>query len=103
MHFNIQILNQLYEIQHKIDDLKITANFERNFNRIYSLFKDEGYMIQDPTNEVYNESRTDCEASIIGDPSQRMKISKTIKPIIYRSVDGNIQLVQKAVVLVEKN
>jgi hypothetical protein len=41
------------------------ASFERNFNRLSSVFEEEGFIIQDPTNELYNDSRTDCEASIV--------------------------------------
>ncbi len=98
-----QIINQLFEIQHKIKELNQSGSFERNFNRLFSIFEEEGFMIQDPTNEMYNDARTDCEASIIGGVSSKMKITKTLKPIIYKKTGDGIQLVQKAVVLVEKN
>ena len=98
----IQILNQLYEIQHKIESNQEPASFERNFTRLYSLLKEDGFFMHNPTNEIYLESRTDCEASIVGQPSSKMKITKTIKPIIYQTIDDKVQMVQKAVVLVEK-
>lgn len=103
MSSTLQVINQLFEIQGKISELGQAAGFERNFNRLFSIFEDEGYIIQNPLHEAYVESRTDCEASIVGQPSSKMKITKVLKPVIYQKLQGNIQLVQKAVVLVEKN
>ena len=68
-----------------------------------AAFEEEGFLIQDPTNEMYNDARTDCEASIVGSVAGKMKITKTLKPIIYKKDGSNVQLVQKAVVLVAKN
>jgi len=98
----LHIINQLFEMQFKIKELGQSGSFERNFNRLFSIFEEDGFLIQDPTNEMYNDSRTDCEASIIGSVSSKMKIIKTLKPIIYKKEGSNVQLVQKAVVLVEK-
>ena len=103
MSINLQIINQIFEIHGKIKIIGEADNFERNFNRLFSIFTDEGFIVQDPTNETYTESRTDCEASIVGNTSSKMKITKTLKPIIYKNIDGDLQLIQKAVVLVEKN
>jgi hypothetical protein len=38
----------------------------------------------------------------VGNVSSKMKITKTLKPIIYQKLQGNVQLQQKAVVIVEK-
>jgi hypothetical protein len=102
-NFSVQIINQLFEIQHKIKETGHTAGFERNFNRLLSLFEEEGFIIQDPTNEIYSDSRTDCEASISGELASKMKITKTLKPVIYKKTGNAVQLLQKAVVIVEKN
>ena len=98
---SIQIINQLFEMQYKIKDIGEAVNFERNFIRLFSIFHEEGFIIQDPTNETYTESRTDCEASISGKTSSKMRIVKTLKPVIYQKKDNNIQLIQKAVVIAE--
>ena len=103
MTSTLQVINQIFEIQGKISEMGHSAGFERNFNRLFSIFEDEGYLIQNPLNEAYTESRTDCEASIIGQSSSKMKITKVLKPVVYQKLQGNVQLVQKAVVLVEKN
>jgi hypothetical protein len=102
-NITLQLINQFFEIQHKLKESGQSAGFERNFNRILSIFEEEGFIIQDPTNEPYNDSRTDCEASIVGNASSRLKITKTLKPVIYKKQQDGVQLLQKAVVLVEKN
>ncbi len=97
-------MNQLFEMQAKINESGVAQNFERNFNRLFSLFEEEGYIIQDPTGEAYAETRTDCEASISGRIGSKMKITRTIKPIIYQKKDGgSVQLLQKGVVIAENN
>ncbi len=98
----VQLINQFFEIQHKIKDLGHAPGFERNFNRLLAVFEDEGFIIQDPTNEPYSDSRTDCEASISGALGSKMKITRTLKPVIYKKENNGVQLVQKAVVIVEK-
>lgn len=96
----LPLINQFFEIESKVRDLDKTASFERNFNRVQHIFKEAGWVIQNPTGEPYQETRTDCEASISGDPKRPMKIAKTLKPIIYQRNQDQLQLVQKAVVLV---
>ena len=97
------IINQLFEMQAKMKESGAAQNFERNFNRLFSLFEEDGFIVQDPTGEAYAETRTDCEASISGRIGSKMKITRTIKPIIYQKKDGVVQLLQKAVVIVENN
>ena len=99
----IHIINQLFEMQAKISDAGLANQFERNFSRLMNLFEEDGYVIQNPTGESYTESRTDCEASISGRLGSKMKISRTIKPIIYQRKDNAVQLLQKGIVIVETN
>ena len=99
----VLIINQLFEMQAKVKETGAAQNFERNFNRLFNIFEEDGYIIQDPTGEAYTETRTDCEASISGRIGSKMKITRTIKPIIYQKRDGNVQLLQKAVVIAENN
>ena len=90
-------------MQAKIRDSGAAQSFERNFSRLFTIFEEDGYIIQDPTGEAYSETRTDCEASISGRMGPKMKITRTIKPIIYQKRDGSVQLLQKAVVIAENN
>ncbi len=99
----LHIINQLFEMQAKVKESGTAQQFERNFNRLFSLFEEDGYIIQDPTGEAYTETRTDCEASISGRIGSKMKITRTIKPVIYQHKEGALQLLQKAVVIAENN
>lgn len=88
-------------MQAKLKEAGTTVNLGRNFDRLFSIYEEEGFIIQDPTGEVYTETRTDCEASISGRVGSKMKITRTIKPIIYQRRDGSVQLLQKGVVIAE--
>jgi hypothetical protein len=99
----VLIINQLFEMQTRLKETGSATLFERNFNRLFTLFEEDGYIIQDPTGEAYTETRTDCEASISGRIGSRMKITRTIKPVIYQQKEGALQLLQKAVVIAENN
>jgi hypothetical protein len=99
----IHVINQLFEMQAKIKEGGAAANVERNLNRLFNLFEEDGYIIQDPTGETYSETRTDCETSISGRVSSKMKITRTIKPIIYQKKEGNVELLQKGIVIAESN
>lgn len=103
MNTNLHIINQVFEIQARLKEKGGFDSFERNFNRLFGIFEENGFLVKDPTGESYTDSRTDCEASISGRLSTSMKIVKTIKPIIYQKAENNVQLLQKAVVLVENN
>lgn len=96
------VINQLFEMQARLREMGLASSFERNFNRLFALFEDAGYVIQDPTGEPYQENRTDCEVSISGALSPQLVITKTIKPAIYQRSNGNITLIQKAIAIAEK-
>jgi hypothetical protein len=97
----VPIINQIFEIQAKMKEKGIAIDFDRNFKRLHNIFEEEGYLVQDPTGETYSETRTDYEASISGSIGSKLKISRTIKPIIYQQKEGKVLLLQKGVVLVE--
>ena len=98
----IQFINQLVEIKQKIAAENLEKKVERNFNRIFSILEDEGYIFRYPLGEKYHETRTDCDASIVGEASGNMVITQVLKPVIYKRSTDKITLIQKAVVIVEK-
>ncbi len=102
MGIPLNVLNQVFELQQKIAMSSESSSCERNFSRLFNLFEEEGYIVQNPLGENYSESRTDCEASIVGEPAAKMTIRKVLKPAIYQKDNGRLQLIQKAVVIVEK-
>ncbi|RQO31357.1 hypothetical protein DBR32_05175 [Taibaiella sp. KBW10] len=101
MSQNVQLINQVFEISQKIEQEQLSAKFERNFTKIYNLLEEEGLHCINPLGEKYTESRTDCEASIAGKANHNMKITKVIKPIVYKQENGQMVLIQKGIVIVE--
>jgi hypothetical protein len=97
----LHIINQLFEIRTKLEELGMSDKFERNLNRLDSIFEEEGYIIQNPTGQSYSEARSDCDASIAGQISSKMIVTRTLKPIIYQKSNDGVQLQQKGIVIVE--
>ncbi len=95
------IINQLYELQQKLIQEQLDEKVERNLSRIFNTLEEEGYILKNPIGEWYNETRTDCEASIVGKESKSMIITQVLKPIIYKKENNQMVLLQRAVVLVE--
>ncbi|MDR2915196.1 MAG: hypothetical protein LBV74_10255 [Tannerella sp.] len=98
----IQLINQLAEIENKINRDQLMPKYERNFNRIHVLLEEEGYIFRYPVGETYRESNADCEANIVGEEGRHMIITQVIKPIIYKKDADKVSLVQKGIVIVEK-
>lgn len=97
----MQVLNQLSEINQKLIQENIVQKFERNLNRLFSIFEEQGYLCTNPLGETYHDTRTDCTANVVGKEGRNMVITQVIKPIIYQKKDKEVTLVQKGIVIVE--
>lgn len=95
----IPLINQLHELSQKLQQ-ENGQKFKRQLDRINDFFEQNDYLIKNPINERYTESRTDIEANIIGNATGDMKIVQVIKPIIYKKLDGQLTLIQKGIVIV---
>lgn len=97
----LNLVNQVFEIDQKIQTKGDTADLSRNIDRIKNHLDELGYQYHNPINEKYTDTRTDCDASIVGDlVDNEMYISRVIKPVVYYK-DTASSIVQKAVVIVE--
>lgn len=109
----LDFINQIFEIEKKAINLKEENSIQRNINKINGLleeglFSNEqiiGFSYHNPTGESYNETRTDCEATISGTEVENLVIIEVIKPIVfcaYRDQDKIMKvIVQQAVVIVQ--
>lgn len=106
----LDMLNQIFEIEKKVEQLSESNSIHRNLNRLKSTFEsqlpifksdDAGFVMHNPIGEAYDETRLDCEASIAGDKLENLVIVDVIKPIIHFKQAGMSQIVQKAVVVVK--
>lgn len=96
----IPLINQIHDLKNKVAKRTESAPFDRNFNRLFRQFEAYGLHYLDPIGEPYNETRTDCEATISGRSTKNLVISEVIKPIVYQKDQNTNQILQKAVVIV---
>lgn len=92
------IINQLFEIDKKSAEQNIDI-FDRNLKRIFHELEEMGYKIINPLGNVYDERDASIEANILN--PEASKISKVLKPVIYKLETGSFVLIQKGVVIVE--
>lgn len=97
MKAHLEILNQLFSLEQKLIKDHQPDTYSRYFNRIKQSYSELDFTFHNPLNEKYNETRTDVEANISGNPGNNMVITQVIKPIIFM---GN-KLVQQGIVIVE--
>jgi len=106
----LDIVNQIFEIERKVEKLQESNSIQRNVDKlkeilesqITSLFANEvGFVYENPIGQKYDETRTDCEASIAGENTEDLVIIEVIKPIIRFKQNNMTQIVQKAIVVVQ--
>jgi len=111
------LLNQIFELEKKINDIHETNSLQRNIERLKSFFETEflkdgsGLVYHNPKGEKWDESRIDCEANITGSDINNLEIIDVIRPIIiykYKSIDPLTSqeiikpfIVQKGIVIVK--
>ncbi len=95
----IELLNQLFEIEAKTARLE-GVSLSRNIRRMYHELDACGYVAKNPLGEKFTEQRTDVEASLTCDYHDNMKITRVLKPIVYKREGGTLVLVQKGIVMV---
>ena len=93
--------NLVFELEKKLPASVVTTGVQRNIERMKSVLEEAGLLILNPLGEVYNETRTDLEASISGTGKDALYIVEVIKPVIYEmGGDGSGRsMVQKGVVI----
>ena len=106
--FYLKILNQIFEIEKKLNRLEASNSIARNLNRIKDLFEsnipnkeDFGFFLENPLGQVYDDRRIDLDATISGEGIENLEVIEVIKPIIRLKQRGFNQLVQKGVVIVQ--
>jgi hypothetical protein len=95
------VVNQLFDLEKKIGRLTEAHSMARNLERIQNAFGEMGLELENPLGQPYNETRTDCEASIAGTGTDRLVVTDVIKPIVRMRQGGGSFIIQKGVVIVE--
>lgn len=96
----LTIINQIWEISNKAESNSYDA-IARNLRRVNTEIEEMGYTVIDPLNRPYKETDADIEANIATTIHSKSKIVKVLKPIIYQNENGQNQLAQKGIVIVE--
>ena len=112
----LDLLNQVFEIDKKASALTESNSIQRNVRNMRTWFERDimagqgGQVVvysltfHNPIGEPYNETRTDCDASIAGSGTEQLMITEVMKPIVWLSVGGAPKhIVQQAVVVVESS
>jgi hypothetical protein len=109
----LDFMNQIFEIEKKASNLKEDNSIQRNINKMKGIMEEEffkgtstiGLSYLNPLGESYNDTRTDCEATIAGTEVENLEIIEVIKPIIFYAYQENDKtmkiIVQPAVVIVQ--
>jgi len=101
------MLNQLFEIEQKIGKIQEPNSVHRNIDRLKDFFETEalsegqGLVFHNPIGEKFDETRTDCEATISGTGHDNLEIIEVIKPIIYVKYGQTQMIAQKGIVIVQ--
>jgi hypothetical protein len=110
MHFINQskslfrLLNQVFELGRKTDQLKDNESITRHLRRMKELFEQDFHLTyEDPIGQTFNETRTDVEARVTGDSAEDLVIIETLKPVIrFWHNSRQSEIVQKGIVIAGK-
>ena len=101
----IDLLDQVFEIEKKVECLKESNSINRNINRVKEIFEqaniDWGLVYHNPIGEPYSETRTDLEASVSGNSADNLFVTEVVKPIIRYKSGGVNLIARKGIVVVE--
>ncbi|MEM1214594.1 MAG: hypothetical protein AAGJ82_02835 [Bacteroidota bacterium] len=110
LQFFLDLANQFFTLEQKAQQLDDAIKLQRNLSRIQRMLSERldafdptatGLEIHNPLGEDYDETRTDCSASITGAATENLKIVEVIKPIIRLRQAQMSQIVQTGVVIVK--
>lgn len=96
------IINQIFEMENKVSKLTENNSLQRNLDKIKNMLSEMGLTFDNPIGQKFDETRTDCEASITGSSTENLEIIEVLKPIVRLSQNGHSAIVQKGVVIVKE-
>jgi hypothetical protein len=97
----IGLLNNLFEMEKKLEISSEHSNLKRNVDRMKELFADQNIFFENPMGERFSETRTDLEATITGTGTDDLRVIDVIKPIIRVGNQSLSRVVQRGIVVVE--
>jgi hypothetical protein len=95
------ILNNLCDIEKKLDINGDGSNIKRNVDRIKDLLEEENIFYENPLGQKFTETRTDLDATITGEGVEDLIVVEVIKPIIRVGNKNYSVVVQRGIVIVQ--
>jgi hypothetical protein len=95
------LINNLFEIQKKIESGDDNLNIGRNMTKIIEALEEQGLTFENPLGQKFNQTRADLEATISGEGTENLIVVDVLKPIIRMGNTNNSVVVQKGIVIVE--
>ena len=99
---HIRIINQLFELEKKIQRSADAATLQRPVDRIKEALTELGYQSHNPLGEPCNETRTDLEVNIVGNEVRDLVVTDVIKPIIFYKEGDKTTILQKGIVIASR-
>ncbi len=96
------VINQIFEMENKVSKLAENNSLQRNLDKIKIMLTDMGLTFENPIGQKFDETRTDCEASITGNSTENLEIVEVLKPIVRLSQNGVSAIAQKGLVIVKE-
>ena len=96
------VMNQVFEMENKVSKLTGDNSLQRNLDKIKSQFESFGLTYDSPLGQKFDETRTDCEASITGSGTDNLIIVEVLRPILRLSQNGVSTIVQKGLIIVKE-
>jgi len=96
----LEMANQVFDIEKRAQKMDDGHKLDRNLRRMKEALERVGILIHDPLGETWEETRTDCEATISGDSLESLVIQEVIKPIIRLRDNRILHMIQRGVVIV---
>ena len=95
----LEIANQVFDIERRAAKMEDGHKLKRNLRRMKEALDSMGIVIHDPLGEAWEETRTDCEATITGGTLKSLVIKEVIKPIIRQRQGNMLQIIQRGIVI----
>lgn len=103
----INILDQIFEIERKLESISEDNSIGRNLNKLKTILEEDfitqnaGLVYENPIGQDYDERRTDLDATISGDSVNDLVVTEVIKPIIRLKQGGLSRILRPGVVIVK--
>jgi hypothetical protein len=96
----VKFANLIFDFDKKLLSGQSDTSLRRICDKMKNTLADAGILVINPVGEPYLSTRTDVEANIVGDGIGKLVITEVLKPVVYSSMGGVRELLQRGVVIV---